>query len=81
MLYTAAMLLCLVDAPMTYETCEIMNAEFKYRSEEHCWLAINGKLKQMEEFPVFGAAGTYEVRGAQCIEWLPMEENTPKQAL
>lgn len=74
MLYTAAIMLCLKDEPLNYQNCEIMNSDYKYYTEEQCWKAINGKLNQMVKFSDF--TNDYAVNYAQCIKWLPMNENT-----
>lgn len=71
MLYTAAILICLTDQPRTYDTCQVINAHFKYHTEEQCWLAINGQIKyQNDNLLKVG----YELVDAKCIEWLPKTE-------
>lgn len=67
MLYTAAIMFCLIDQPRSYSTCQISNAHFKYNTEEQCWLAINGQVKyQNQNMLKVG----YELVDAKCIKWL-----------
>ena len=74
MLFTAAIMMCIKDLDPSYEKCQILNADFKYRTEEHCYSAINGKLNQMLKFPEI--TREYEPLYIQCIPWLPLNENT-----
>ena len=74
MLYTAAIMMCLKDVDHSYKTCQIVNGEFKFHSEEQCWSAINGKLATLLEYPEIDYI--YEPAYAKCISWLPMTENT-----
>ena len=67
MLYTAAIMICLIDKPRTYDNCQIINAHFKYKTEEQCWLAINGQVQyQGENMLKVG----YELVDGKCIKWL-----------
>ena len=67
MLYTAAILVCLMDQPRNYQNCQVINAYFKYTTEEQCWLAINGQVKyQAKNLLKVG----YELVDAKCINWL-----------
>ena len=67
MLYTAAILVCLIDQPKTYATCQVINAQFKYPTEEACWTAVNIQLKyQYQNLLKVG----YELEDARCISWL-----------
>lgn len=70
MLYTAAIMVCLIDKPRTYDTCQIINAHFKYTTEEQCWSAINGQVQyQGKNMLKVG----YELADAKCISWLESE--------
>lgn len=72
MLYTAAIMVCLVDEPRNYDTCQIINAHFKYQSEQQCWDAINGQVKyQGNNMLQVG----YELVDAKCISWLEKNES------
>jgi len=67
MLFTAAIMVCLVDEPRNYDNCQIVNAHFKYVSEEQCWAAINGQVKyQGDNLLKIG----YELVDAKCVSWL-----------
>jgi len=72
MLFTAAIMLCLQDEPHTYENCQIINAEWKYPSEEICWAAINGKLATMVNAPEL--MRKYKVTDAKCISWIEKKQ-------
>ena len=73
MLYTAAIMVCLIDQPRSYATCQIINAQFKYPNEEQCWAAINGQVKyQGQNLLKVG----YELVDAKCINWLAKKEKT-----
>lgn len=76
MLYTAAIMLCLKEVDHSYQSCQIVNAEFKYVSEEQCWNAINIKLQQLIKYPQIDYI--YEAVDAKCIEWLPAPESKEK---
>lgn len=66
MLFTAAILVCLVDKPRGYDTCQVINAHFKYPNEEMCWTAMNTQLKyQGNNLLKVG----YELVDAKCINW------------
>lgn len=72
MLHTAAIMVCLVDEPKNYNTCQIINAHFKYQSEQQCWDAINGQVKyQGNNMLQVG----YELVDAKCISWLEKNES------
>ena len=67
MLYTAAILVCLVGEERSYATCQVINAHFKYPNEEMCWSAMNQQLKyQGQNLLKVG----YELVDAKCIDWL-----------
>jgi len=71
MLYTAAVMFCLMDKPHTYTNCQVINAHFKYSSEEQCWSAINGQIQYQEmNLRQLG----YELIDAKCISWIPEEK-------
>lgn len=73
MLYTAAIMVCLADKPRDYANCQIINAHFKYKTEEQCWLAINGQVKyQGQNMLKVG----YELVDAKCIQWLEETQGT-----
>ena len=72
MLFTAAVMICLQDAPKNYQTCQIVNAHFKYMSEEHCWKAINAWVAEMNDVTL---KNNHLIVDAKCIEWL----EAPKQ--
>lgn len=73
MLYTAAIMVCLMDKPRDYDNCQIINAHFKYKTEEQCWLAINGQVKyQGQNMLKVG----YELVDAKCIQWLEETQGT-----
>ena len=67
MLYTAAIMVCLADKPQNYENCQVINAYFKYQTEEQCWDAINGQIKYQGKNML--SVG-YELVDAKCISWL-----------
>lgn len=72
MLFTAAIMVCLKDQPRTYDTCQVINANFKFHTEEQCWLAINGQVKyQGTNMLKVG----YELVDAKCIGWLKKKED------
>lgn len=72
MLFTAAIMVCLIDEPKNYENCQIINAHFKYTSEEQCWAAINGQIKyQGQNLLQVG----YELVDAKCVNWLQKKSN------
>lgn len=67
MLYTAAILVCLIDQERSYETCQVINAQFKYPNEEMCWAAMNAQVRyQGQNLLKVG----YELVDAKCINWL-----------
>ena len=76
MLYTAAVMACLVGEPHSYDTCQVVNANFKYPSEDICWLAVNNWLKQM--YPSMQELN-YEIIDAKCVEWLEMPDPKEKE--
>lgn len=69
MLYTAAILMCLKNIDRTFDTCQVANTSHKYRTEEACWMGINAKLLELQNFPEINAI--LEPVDAKCIEWLP----------
>lgn len=66
MLYTAAILVCMSGIPQSYESCQVVNANFKYRSEEQCWAAINGWVKWQNDKI---EATNHYILSAKCINW------------
>ena len=72
MLFTAAIMICLADEPRNYDNCQIINAHFKYQTEEQCWLAINGQIKYQGQNML--KAG-FELVDAKCVQWLVKKEN------
>ena len=72
MLYTAAIMVCLIDEPRNYDTCQVINAHFKYKTEQQCWLAINGQVKyQADNMLKVG----YELVDARCVGWLEKKQS------
>lgn len=67
MLFTAAIMVCLIDKPRSYDTCQVINAHFKYPNEEMCWGAMNAQL-QYQGQNLFKVG--YELVDAKCINWL-----------
>ena len=67
MLYTAAVMICLMDAPKNYQNCQIINAHFKYISEEQCWNAINAWVAEMNDVTI---ENKHQIIDAKCISWL-----------
>lgn len=62
---------CLIDQPHTYENCQVVNAHFKYVSEEQCWSSINRQIEyQNDNLQKIG----YELVDAKCISWIPEEK-------
>jgi hypothetical protein len=64
MLYTAAIMWCLIDKPQNYDNCQVMNGPIKLVNEDQCWLAVNAQLQ------VMGKIEGYEVVDAKCIQWI-----------
>jgi len=67
MLFTAAIMVCLIDQPRSYATCQVINANFKYPNEEMCWAAMNTQVRYQEQNLL--KVG-YELVDAKCINWL-----------
>lgn len=72
MLYTAAIMVCLINEPKNYENCQIINAYFKYMTEEQCWSAINGQIEHQHE-NLFKMG--YKLVDAKCTSWLEKKES------
>jgi len=71
MLYTAAILVCMTTEIQTYDTCSVINSEWKYYTENQCWASINSKIESLKNYPEIGKLDKYEVVDAKCISWLP----------
>jgi len=71
MLYTAAILVCLIGEERSYATCQVINAQFKYPNEEMCWAAMNAQVRyQGQNLLKVG----YELVDAKCINWLEKKQ-------
>lgn len=70
MLFSAIILVCLTGEPHTYQSCELVISNFKYKTEEQCWMAVLEKARSWKEFPGIGEPGQYEPVAADCKDWL-----------
>jgi len=72
-MFTAAIMMCLIDVERSVKTCDVMYGNFKYRTESLCWKSINEKVLTLSEYPMIRES--YEVASAKCTSWLPLSEN------
>lgn len=74
MLYTAAIMICLVDVPQDYKSCQVINAQYKYMTEEQCWSAVNNWVQYMDN--IIKSNG-HELVTAKCVSWFdpPQKQN------
>lgn len=68
MLWTAAIMVCMTGQEPSYKTCEVMNAEWKYRSEAECMVAVANKLNSLMNIPEIDR--TYEPVNYKCVSWI-----------
>jgi hypothetical protein len=57
-MWTAAVMVCMIGLPMNYMSCQVVNANFKYMTEERCWYEINKWISKNR------------VVSAKCQGWL-----------
>ena len=66
-MWTAAVMVCMIGLPMNYMSCQVVNANFKYMTEERCWYEINRWISNREE--EIKKSG-HRVVSAKCQGWL-----------
>lgn len=71
-MFTAALMICLVGQPRVISNCHIINAQYKFKTEEQCWQVLNDQVKNKSNYR--GMDG-FEVAYAKCFDWLPMSES------
>jgi hypothetical protein len=69
MLYTATIVMCLIGKEASYKNCDIMNAEFKYPTEELCQKILGSKIVLLQERS--DLLDTYEIVDVKCTQWIP----------
>lgn len=67
MLYTATLFMCLIGEPHSYDTCDLMNADFKFRTEMECQEAIAIRINQLYEHTAIFEK--YELIEINCNEF------------
>lgn len=66
MIFSAAIYLCLIGQPHSYETCELTPSNIKYRSEKSCMLDIYEQVKGFYASPV---SEKYEIIDLKCHQY------------
>jgi|TARA_R100000081_G_scaffold92134_1_gene72776 predicted secreted Zn-dependent protease len=66
-MWTAAVMVCMIGAPMNFMSCHVVNANYKYMTEERCWYEINKWIGNSE--PQIKKTG-HRVVSAKCQGWL-----------
>lgn len=69
MLYTATIVMCLIGKEASYKNCDIMNAEFKYPTEEMCQKVLGSKIEIIQYQSRL--LDKYEIVDVKCIQWIP----------
>lgn len=71
MLFTATLMICLIDKPQNYNNCEILKSDYKYASERSCWNAINSQM--LSDYQSLKNEG-YEYVSGKCTSWINNDE-------
>lgn len=66
MIFTAAIYLCLIGAPHSFDTCELTPSNLKFRSEESCMKAI---VQQVKIFYGRPGSSKYEIVDLKCHQY------------
>lgn len=69
MLYTATIVMCLIGKEANYTNCDIMNAEFKYPTEEMCQKILGSKIEIIQKQSKL--LDKYEIVDVKCTQWIP----------
>jgi len=69
-MFTAAIMMCLMDIERSFETCSVAYGKAKYKTEEVCWASINVKVLYFARYPE--TTNGHEVAYAKCTSWLPI---------
>lgn len=65
MLFTAAIFMCMIDKPHTFDSCHVINSPYKYETAEECWASLSLWTRYQ-----INAYKDYELIGARCISWI-----------
>ena len=69
--YTAAMLWCLIGQPHSFTSCEVMNSQMKFMTENQCWATLNAQMAKLLTETQLGQK--YEPIDAKCFSWIDAE--------
>jgi len=66
-MWTAAVMVCMMNMPITFQSCNVVSSPSKYLTEERCWYEINQWIVKAEKQMT---AINNRVVSAKCQGWL-----------
>lgn len=67
MIFTAAIYVCLLGQPHSYETCEIVEGKVKFKTEQQCMSAVVQKVKSL--YDTSSIMERYEIIDLKCHQY------------
>lgn len=67
MIFTAAIYLCLINQPHSYETCEVIEGKLKFKTEQQCMNVVVQKVNSLYENT--SILERYEIIDLKCHQY------------